>query len=109
MKKSLKAVCAVLIMAAVLSLAAPGAAVAQVACNQCSSWNYCQDLCQWESFGEYYFSECRYWTPDCIEWVSTTPEGQTPFVLAKPAPPAEPAPVPEPAPAPAPAQAATAE
>ena len=75
--------------ALLLVLAAPGPASAQVDCNQCGPWNYCSEICQWEFFGEYHFSECGLWTTQCISSLKTQ-EGEQqaslPFFLQPEAP-----------------------
>lgn len=61
-----KACWGILGLAILLALAAPGPASAQAYCNQCGAWNYCDEMCQYEFFGEIHFSQCGYWTSECI-------------------------------------------
>jgi hypothetical protein len=70
-------------LVAILALAAPGTASAQIDCSQCTSSNYCEEMCQWGFHGEYYFDVCRNWVYPCVEWraAAPVPEAQTPFFL----------------------------
>ncbi len=59
----------------------PAPASAQIDCHECTPSNYCEDSCQWEFFGEFYFDVCRNWTYPCREYTAAAPEGQAPFFL----------------------------
>lgn len=78
-----KSVPALLILGLVLALTMPTVVSAQGDCRQCTSSSYCEEMCQWEFFGEYYFDICRNWTYPCVEYSAATPEGQAPFFLTK--------------------------
>jgi hypothetical protein len=83
MRKTWKAGLGLLVLVFALALAAPGAVSAQGNCNQCTPASYCEEMCQWEFFGEFYFDTCRNWTYPCVEYSAATTEKQAPFFLVE--------------------------
>ena len=93
MREMRKSVLGAIVLLTVLALGTPGTASAQIDCSQCTSSNYCEEMCQWGFHGEYYFDTCRNWVYPCVEWTAAAPvpEGQVPSFL-KPVQPAVTAP-----------------